>query len=137
MTIAAGAAQRTVTVVETIALGHKFALHGIAAGRRVRKYGECIGRMTHAVAAGAWVHVHNLATTATRTDADEHAWRMQAAPAGGTRALPGAPCADGASPVYDAQADRHTPFTARINDLVDHRNHIYCRRARALQDRSR
>lgn len=104
--VAVGGGARTVTVVESIALGHKFALHGIAAGRRVRKYGECIGRTTHDVAAGAWVHVHNLVTTATRSDADEHAWRTQAAPALGVRVLPGTASGEGASPAYDEAAGR-------------------------------
>lgn len=106
VTVAADTTRCTVTLVEPIALGHKFAVHGIAAGRRVRKYGECIGRTTRDVAAGAWVHVHNLATTATRTDADEHAWRLQAAPAGGVRVLPGATCREGTSPAFDAATGR-------------------------------
>ncbi len=42
--------------------GHKLALHPLAAGAEVRKYGEAIGRLTAAVAAGDHVHVHNLVT---------------------------------------------------------------------------
>ncbi|MBZ9853205.1 UxaA family hydrolase [Mesorhizobium sp. CA13] len=40
--------------------GHKLALHDLAAGSIIRKYGEAIGRLTAAVAAGDHVHVHNL-----------------------------------------------------------------------------
>jgi altronate hydrolase/altronate dehydratase small subunit len=40
--------------------GHKIALRDLAAEAHVRKYGEVIGRMTAAVAAGDHVHIHNL-----------------------------------------------------------------------------
>lgn len=46
--------------VEAIPAGHKVALHPIAAGATLRKYGQGIGTATQAIAAGAWVHVHNL-----------------------------------------------------------------------------
>jgi altronate hydrolase len=45
---------------EAIAPGHKVALHDIPAGAVVRKYGQAIGAATRAIAAGEWVHVHNL-----------------------------------------------------------------------------
>jgi len=45
-----------------IPAGHKVALHAIAAGEPVRKYGWPIGRATQPIAAGAHVHSHNLAT---------------------------------------------------------------------------
>jgi sugar lactone lactonase YvrE len=101
-----GTARRAVELVEAVALGHKFALHAIGEGRRIRKYGEYIGRVTRDVPAGAWVHVHNLATTALRTDSDERAWRAQAPPPNGVRALGTATCIEGASPVYDRDAQR-------------------------------
>ena len=41
-------------------LGHKLALHALAAGSNIRKYGEVIGRLRADVAAGEHVHVHNL-----------------------------------------------------------------------------
>lgn len=50
----------TVTVRETIPLGHKVALFDVAQGRDVIEYGERIGRATQAIAAGAHVHVHNI-----------------------------------------------------------------------------
>ena len=43
--------------------GHKFALRDIASGEDVVKYGSPIGHATAAIAAGEWVHSHNLATS--------------------------------------------------------------------------
>lgn len=40
--------------------GHKVALHDIAEGAAVRRYGQVIGMATQAISAGAHVHVHNL-----------------------------------------------------------------------------
>ena len=47
--------------------GHKVALCDIPAGGAVVKYGHPIGRATHPIRAGAWVHTHNL-STALRSD---------------------------------------------------------------------
>ena len=49
-------------VTEAIPLGHKFALHALAKGAPVRKYGECIGVATADIATGSHVHVHNMAS---------------------------------------------------------------------------
>jgi altronate hydrolase len=51
-----------VTLVEPVGRGHKLALHAIAAGQPVRKYGYPIGRATRAIAAGEHVHAHNVST---------------------------------------------------------------------------
>ncbi len=51
-----------VTTLEEIPQGHKFALKEIAAGDPVTKYGFCIGLAKEAIAAGGWVHVHNIRT---------------------------------------------------------------------------
>jgi altronate hydrolase len=48
--------------LEGVPKGHKVALRDIAAGEIVRKYGFPIGRATTAIASGAHVHSHNLAT---------------------------------------------------------------------------
>jgi len=48
--------------LETIPRGHKIALRDIASGEAILKYGRPIGRATARVAAGAWVHSHNLAS---------------------------------------------------------------------------
>src|SRR5262245_61646966 len=49
-------------VREAIPAGHKIALHDIAAGESVRKYGWPIGRASAQIARGALVHTNNLAT---------------------------------------------------------------------------
>ena len=51
-----------VTLREDVARGHKFALRDIAEGENVIKYGYPIGHATAPVAAGAWIHSHNLKT---------------------------------------------------------------------------
>jgi len=51
----------TVEVVlqEDIQFGHKFALHDIAKGEPILKYGLPIGNALSDIRAGEWVHVHN------------------------------------------------------------------------------
>ena len=44
----------------TVLAGHKYALRPIAEGEAVVKYGEIIGKATRPIAAGDWVHTHNL-----------------------------------------------------------------------------
>lgn len=65
-TIAAGAdlnvAGNGILVRDEIPAGHKIALHPIAAGEDVIKYGFPIGVATENIEAGAWVHSHNLRT---------------------------------------------------------------------------
>ena len=45
---------------ETIPAGHKYALHPIAMGEYVIKYGEIIGKATQDIAEGEWIHTHNV-----------------------------------------------------------------------------
>ena len=45
---------------------HKLALHDIARGDEVRKYGEIIGVATADIPQGAYVHVHNIESAKTR-----------------------------------------------------------------------
>src|SRR5947209_2449141 len=52
---------RAVEVREPIALGHKLALAEIGPGEPVRKYGQIIGFASKPIAAGSWVHEHNVA----------------------------------------------------------------------------
>lgn len=59
---------RQVTIREAIASGHKVALTPIGSGESVVKYGNPIGTATADIAAGAHVHVHNLASTRGRGD---------------------------------------------------------------------
>jgi hypothetical protein len=49
-----------VRTVEGIARGSKVALGPIACGQAVIRYGEEIGRATQDIAAGEYVHSHNL-----------------------------------------------------------------------------
>lgn len=84
--IAAGSAVAlgavTVVVTEAIAKGHKFAVEAVAAGAVVRKYGFPIGRARARIAAGAWVHSHNLETQLSGTlDYTFDPTRAPAAPA--------------------------------------------------------
>jgi len=98
-------AQRIVTR-EAIPAGHKLAVRALSAGRRIRKYGEFIGRVTVDVPPGAWIHVHNLATNARRSGSDEQAWRAQSAPEGAIHAVGARYSAGGAAPRFDARSNR-------------------------------
>jgi altronate hydrolase len=65
--LTAGEHVEGVTLIEPIKAGHKFALAPLAEHQTVIKLGHAIGRASHAIAAGAHVHVHNLAF-ASQTD---------------------------------------------------------------------
>ena len=52
---------RTVTTTEPIKQGHKIATAAIAQGAPIVKYGQTIGFADGDIAAGAWVHTHNVA----------------------------------------------------------------------------
>jgi hypothetical protein len=60
--ILGGAGERSVTATGPIKLGHKIAIAPIASGLPVVKFGVAIGRASRDVAAGEWVHLHNLAS---------------------------------------------------------------------------
>jgi altronate dehydratase small subunit len=45
---------------QAVPLCHKIALVALASGDPVLKYGECIGEASTAIAAGDWVHIHNI-----------------------------------------------------------------------------
>ena len=68
--LAAGEQAEGVVLTGDVARGHKFALRDIAEGAPVVKYGQPIGRATHAIAAGEHVHTHNLATALAGGAAD-------------------------------------------------------------------
>ncbi len=67
--------EREVLLAEAVEFGHKFALEPIVEGDPVIKYGEVIGRATERIAAGEWVHVHNVESTRARPDGDEEGSR--------------------------------------------------------------
>ena len=49
-----------VTLLQTIPLGHKFALKDIELGEAIVKYGEVIGLATRKIVKGEHTHVHNV-----------------------------------------------------------------------------
>lgn len=55
-------AGNSVTATETIPAGHKMAITDIPEGGDVVKYGFRIGNAKEAIAAGHWVHTHNVKT---------------------------------------------------------------------------
>ncbi len=55
-----GVGDRTLVLPGSIERGHKLALRFLPAGTVVQKYGSAIGIATADIAAGAWVHTHNL-----------------------------------------------------------------------------
>ena len=61
-------AGRTVTVIEPIPRGHKVATGPIRAGDAILKYGSAIGTASVDIAAGAHVHIHNVASARGRGD---------------------------------------------------------------------
>ena len=54
------AGQRYLEIGAPVQRGHKVALCGIRRGESIVKYGAVIGRATEDIAAGAWVHIHNM-----------------------------------------------------------------------------
>jgi len=72
-------------LLEPVARGHKFALRDLAENTVVHKYGFPIGRTTAAVARGAWLHTHNLATRLSGVGVDAE---FQASRAAKTDARP-------------------------------------------------
>jgi altronate hydrolase/galactarate dehydratase len=71
-----------ITAQDRIPRGHKVALHAVAPGGLLRRYGQIIGAATEAIAPGAHVHSHNLGMGDHRQD---HAFGADC------RALPPAP----------------------------------------------
>ena len=63
--LAGGSSVLGVTLAEDIPAGHKFALHAIRSGSAVIKYGHPIGAAARNIAAGEWVHTHNMRTALT------------------------------------------------------------------------
>ncbi len=50
----------SIELKSSVDVGHKFAVHPIASGERVIKYGAPIGIATADIAPGEYVHIHNL-----------------------------------------------------------------------------
>jgi len=58
----------SITLVEAIEFGHKFAIRDIAAGEDIVKYGEVIGRATADIPVGGHAHVQNVESLRGRGD---------------------------------------------------------------------
>ncbi|MCW3979440.1 MAG: UxaA family hydrolase [Candidatus Bathyarchaeota archaeon] len=54
---------------EPIPFGHKIALVDLGMGEEVIKYGEVIGVASQEIAAGVWVHTHNVESATVPTSA--------------------------------------------------------------------
>lgn len=63
---------REILLPEPVPLGHKLARRPIGSGDKIIKYGACIGSATCDIPAGAWVHLHNLASDYLATSASGH-----------------------------------------------------------------
>ena len=66
LTVRRGTSDVSVVLRDPIPLGHKFALHAVASGAPIRKFGQIIGAATSAIEPGAHVHVDNLASVRAR-----------------------------------------------------------------------
>ena len=73
--VAKGEHFQNVSVLEDIPQGHKLALRDIAQGEDIMKYGFPIGHATQEIAAGQWVHVHNVRTNLS--EESEYVYRPQ------------------------------------------------------------
>ena len=71
VTVDVGDDEVTVDVREDIPFGHKLALEDIAEGETVYKYGLSIGDASQDIAAGEWVHAHNVESNYGRGDLAE------------------------------------------------------------------
>ena len=88
---------------DAIPAGHKLALADIPAGGPVIKYGRTIGLAKAAIAAGSWVHSHNLASglhghrdfAALAENLGRRPWAAPALPASAPRTFMGYRRADG------------------------------------------
>lgn len=58
----AGGAALALKAQEDIPAGHKIALCSLSAGEKIIKYGTAIGTASESIAAGSWVHTHNMKT---------------------------------------------------------------------------
>lgn len=59
---------REIEIVDSIPLGHKFAIKPITKGQNIVRYGEFIGKATEDIDVGKLVHVHNVESTRGRGD---------------------------------------------------------------------
>jgi hypothetical protein len=60
--LGAGAPLGDLRALEPLPRSHKLALHDVAPGEAIVKYGVRIGHATRPIPRGAWVHLHNCAS---------------------------------------------------------------------------
>lgn len=53
---------RAIELLDSIDIGHKFALHAIEQGTKIIKYQAPIGHASRDIRAGEYVHTHNMAS---------------------------------------------------------------------------
>lgn len=82
LTVTGDAARKTVRAIESIRAGHKIALHPLAEGEAIVKYGSPIGEAIRPIAEGEWVHLHNCRS---RYDAKSSELDLQTGVREGTR----------------------------------------------------
>ena len=63
-----GSKTASVTMVDAVEFGHKFAIVSIDRGQDIIKYGEVIGRATADIAVGAHAHIQNIESLRGRGD---------------------------------------------------------------------
>ena len=68
VTFEKGGTSVTMLVLDSIPMGHKFAVCDIPQGQTIWKYGEAIGVATRFIAAGRHAHVHNIESARGRGD---------------------------------------------------------------------
>ncbi|MCL4766993.1 MAG: UxaA family hydrolase [Hyphomicrobiaceae bacterium] len=68
-----GGRQEKIILRGDVPFGHKCALQDIAAGEKILKYGQVIGRATRRIQAGEHVHVHNVEALRARGDIEGRA----------------------------------------------------------------
>ncbi|WP_049898185.1 UxaA family hydrolase [Halococcus agarilyticus] len=66
--VAVGDEERRIDVTEDVRFGHKLAIRDLSTGETVRKYGTSIGDASEDIAAGEYVHVHNVESNYGRGD---------------------------------------------------------------------
>ena len=69
--LSSGEEHLNVTLLESVEIGHKFALHSIKMGQSILKYGHSIGVATQNINVGEKVHLHNM-TTCLQTSCRYH-----------------------------------------------------------------
>jgi altronate dehydratase small subunit len=68
VTVGVADAEWTVEVRDDVEFGHKIALEDVPEGSEITKYGKSIGNASQDIAAGEWVHVHNVGSNYGRGD---------------------------------------------------------------------